>query len=148
VFGGCGYLRAGVDTCERKIVFIRYRLCTPTLHIQLPHSLFMTTLNNADLQLLSMWNNPELNDALKKIQDCQHLLGQRMTNEERNRLEKITAIFPEAPPRSPTRRVVREHYTKREVWERLWVFLLQYPVLKGSTIEEIIEKLEYLQRNS
>jgi hypothetical protein len=112
----------------------------------------MMALNNADLQLLSMWNNPELNQAIRRMIDCQHSLGRGMTNDERNRLERITAIFPEAPPveapPSPARQAAREHFTRAQVWERVWSFLQQFPVLMGSTLEEIVQKLEHLQRNS
>jgi hypothetical protein len=127
-----------VFVCPTSLTFIRNR------HQQLSS---MSVLSNMDLQLLSMWNDGELSQSLRHVIDCQHSLGREMTNEERNRFEKITAIFPAAPPPSPARATPREHFTRKEVWDAVWPFLQQYPILMGATIEEILQKLEHLQRS-
>jgi hypothetical protein len=101
-------------------------------------------MNEMDAQLLSEWNNPLINDAIRRIGDCQLSIGYRLSDTERNRLEKITMIFQEPPP--PTLSgTKREHYPKLEVWQRVWEFLEAHQVFKAGTVEEILEKLEYVE---
>jgi hypothetical protein len=101
-------------------------------------------MNEADEQLLSLWENPFINEALRRISDCNVCIGLRLSEEERNRFEKITMIFPEPPP--PTLSgVKREHYPMRDLWQKVWEFLEAHRVFKAPTIAEILDKLEFVE---
>jgi hypothetical protein len=101
-------------------------------------------MNVVDEQLLSQWQDPLLNDTCRRIWECNVSIGARISDEERTRFERITMIFPDPPP--PTLSgVKREHYPFKELWQKVWEFLEAHSVFKAGTIDEILQKLEYVE---
>jgi hypothetical protein len=101
-------------------------------------------ISKTECELAKSFREPELIDAIKDIMSCHYTMGLSLTRQQANRIEKITFLFPDAIPVSEAGKE-RLHFTKRELWRFVWGFIQAYPLLGASTVDKILEKLEFVQ---
>jgi hypothetical protein len=100
-------------------------------------------LSEAETSLLSNWRNSDLCVGLTNIMGCRYSIGEKLTRDQASKFEAIHLLFPE-PPAPRTMGRARPHYSVREVWERVWNFIRNFPALGASSIERILMKFQYV----
>jgi hypothetical protein len=75
--------------------------------------------------------------VLLDIKQCAFKLGENLTREQANELEKVRAIF-DRPPSPTMAGVARTHYPIKEVWRRTYRFILFHPMFGSSSIPGIL----------
>jgi hypothetical protein len=94
--------------------------------------------------LVHTYDDPRQQGLFREIADCLFKLGRTMDRAQANRLERLRIVFV-GQPRPTASGQEREHYTKEEIWMRVWQLLLQYPCLRASNIDGIVARLELLE---
>jgi hypothetical protein len=94
-------------------------------------------MSEARLMLLRNWSDLEMCSVLVDIRQCTFKLGEELTREQANELEKIRAIF-DRPPSPTVAGVVRSHFPIKYVWRKVYRFILLHPMFGSGTIVGIM----------
>jgi hypothetical protein len=97
-----------------------------------------------DQEFVRNFANQETTNSVLDIVECQEGLGRKITEDQRRKFEELISVWGENlnPARKSPRRM-----SKELLWNTVWGFIQQFPLVGASSIDRIILKLEFIRDN-